>query len=39
VNDYIRLDYAPIWFLVGLALEPVHDLLARLTLAVITTLQ
>lgn len=31
VNGYIRLDYAPIWFLVGLGLEPVHDWLLRLT--------
>lgn len=31
VNGYIRLDYAPIWFLVGLGLEPIHDALLRLT--------
>ncbi len=31
VHGYIRLDYAPIWFLVGLGLEPIHDFLARLT--------
>jgi len=39
VNGFIRLDYAPIWFLVGLGLEPVHDLLVRLTPAIITALQ
>lgn len=31
INGYIRLDYAPIWFLVGLGLEPIHDGLVRLT--------
>ncbi len=25
VHGLIRLDYAPVWFVVGLALEPVHD--------------
>ncbi len=34
VHGYIRLDYAPIWFLVGLALEPVHDFLVRLVPAI-----
>ena len=31
VRGLIRLDYAPIWFLAGLGLEPVHDFLVRLT--------
>jgi hypothetical protein len=31
VHGYIRLDYAPIWFLVGLGLEVIHDWLVRLT--------
>lgn len=26
-----RADYAPLWFLVGLGLEPLHDALVRLT--------
>jgi uncharacterized membrane protein len=34
VNGYIRLDYAPIWFLVGIGLEPIHDFLVRLTPAI-----
>lgn len=34
VHGYIRLDYAPIWFLIGLVLEPVHDFLVRLTPAI-----
>jgi len=25
----IRLDYAPLWFVAGLVLERLHDLLAR----------
>jgi len=29
-----RLDYAPIWFAVGLGLEPVHDFLLVLTPAI-----
>ena len=39
VNGYIRLDYAPIWFLAGLGLEPVHDLLVRLTPAIQSALR
>ena len=38
VRGFIRLDYAPIWFLVGLGLEPVHDLLMRLTPAIAAAL-
>lgn len=30
-----RFDYLPIWFLVGLALEPVHDALVLLTPAIV----
>ena len=39
VNGFIRLDYAPIWFLVGLALEPVHDFLVWLTPSILAALQ
>ncbi len=31
VHGLVRLDYAPAWALLGLALEPVHDFLVRLT--------
>jgi len=34
INPYIRWDYFPVWALVGLALEPVHDFLVRLTPAI-----
>jgi len=34
VRGLIRLDYAPVWFLAGLALEPMHDLLVLLTPAI-----
>lgn len=34
VHGLIRLDYAPVWFVAGLALEPVHDFLVRLTPAI-----
>jgi uncharacterized membrane protein len=34
IHGLIRLDYAPVWFAVGLALEPVHDFLVRLTPAI-----
>lgn len=34
INPYIRWDYFPLWALVGLALEPVHDFLVRLTPAI-----
>lgn len=39
IGGYIRLDYAPIWFLAGLGLEPIHDLLVRLTPAIMAVLQ
>jgi uncharacterized membrane protein len=35
INPYIRWDYFPVWAVVGLALEPVHDFLVRLTPAII----
>ena len=28
---YARFDYLPVWFLAGLALEPVHDVLVTIT--------
>jgi uncharacterized membrane protein len=34
INSYIRWDYFPIWAIIGLALEPVHDFLVRLTPAI-----
>ena len=34
INPYIRWDYFPLWAAVGLALEPVHDFLFRLTPAI-----
>lgn len=34
INAYIRWDYFPVWALVGLALEPVHDFLVYLTPAI-----
>ncbi|HIC94227.1 MAG TPA: hypothetical protein EYP09_08265 [Anaerolineae bacterium] len=34
VRGLIRLDYGPVWFLAGLGLEPVHELLVRLTPAI-----
>ncbi len=34
LHGLIRLDYGLLWALLGLALEPVHDLLVRLTPAV-----
>ncbi|HMA35992.1 MAG TPA: hypothetical protein VKY74_16130 [Chloroflexia bacterium] len=33
-HGYTRFDYAPLWFGVGLALEPLHDFLVRLTPAI-----
>jgi len=39
INAYIRWDYLPVWALVGLALEPVHDFLVRLTPAITDALQ
>ncbi len=38
VHGLIRLDYAPAWALLGLALEPVHDFLVRATPALIRAL-
>jgi hypothetical protein len=34
INPYIRWDFFPVWALIGLALEPVHDFLVRLTPAI-----
>lgn len=34
INAYIRWDFFPIWAVVGLALEPVHDALVQLTPAI-----
>jgi hypothetical protein len=34
INAYIRWDYFPLWAAVGLALEPIHDVLVRLTPAI-----
>jgi uncharacterized membrane protein len=34
INPYIRWDFFPVWAIIGLALEPVHDLLVRLTPAI-----
>jgi uncharacterized membrane protein len=34
INPYIRWDFFPVWAAVGLALEPVHDFLVRLTPAI-----
>ncbi len=31
INPYIRWDYLPLWALVGLGMEPIHDFLVRLT--------
>lgn len=31
LNGLVRLDYGPVWALLGLGLEPVHDVLVRLT--------
>lgn len=31
IHGLIRLDYAPLWFALGLALEPISDLLIRIT--------
>lgn len=35
LHGLIRLDYAPLWALLGLALEPLHDVLVRLTPAIV----
>jgi uncharacterized membrane protein len=34
INAYIRWDFFPVWAIIGLALEPVHDFLVRLTPAI-----
>lgn len=34
INPYIRWDFFPVWAVIGLALEPVHDLLVELTPAI-----
>jgi uncharacterized membrane protein len=34
INPYIRWDFFIVWAVVGLALEPVHDFLVRLTPAI-----
>lgn len=34
INSYIRWDFFPVWALIGLALEPVHDFLVELTPAI-----
>ena len=38
VHGLMRLDYAPAWALLGLALEPVHDFLLRIAPAVLRQL-
>lgn len=39
VGGVTRFDYAPLWAALGLALEPVHDTLVRLTPALHTALK
>jgi uncharacterized membrane protein len=39
INPYVRWDFLPIWALVGLALEPLSDLLIRLTPAIARALE
>lgn len=39
INAYIRWDFFPVWAIIGLALEPVHDFLVRLTPAIELALQ
>jgi uncharacterized membrane protein len=34
INAYIRWDFFPVWAIIGLALEAVHDFLVRLTPAI-----
>ncbi len=34
INPYIRWDFFIVWAVIGLALEPVHDFLVRLTPAI-----
>jgi uncharacterized membrane protein len=38
INPYVRWDYFPVWAAAGLLLEPVHDLLVRLTPAIASAL-
>lgn len=38
INSYIRWDYFPVWAVVGLALEPVHDFLVAITPAIAAAL-
>jgi hypothetical protein len=38
IGGLVRLDYAPLWALLGLGLEPVHDFLVRITPAVVAAL-
>ncbi len=38
INSYIRWDFFPVWATIGLALEPVHDFLVRLTPAILSLL-
>lgn len=30
-NGLVRIDYIPVWFIVGMALEPIHDLMIEIT--------
>ena len=39
INAYIRWDFFPVWAIIGLALEPVHDFLVQLTPAIEEALQ
>jgi uncharacterized membrane protein len=39
INAYIRWDFFLVWAIIGLALEPVHDFLLRLTPAIQEALQ
>jgi uncharacterized membrane protein len=39
INAYIRWDFFPVWAIIGLVLEPVHDFLVRLTPAIEEALQ
>lgn len=39
INAYIRWDFFLVWAIIGLALEPVHDFLVRLTPAIESALQ
>jgi len=38
INGLVRLDYFPLWALLGLGLEYVHDFLVRLTPAIVAAL-